>query len=78
MRSLPTGGMNTPNHFRPAEILILLTQIGIRRIGALIALVLVLLWVWAVFTDGVPGDRFKVRGKYGSFTTTSSSYSYPR
>ncbi|UUY03859.1 hypothetical protein LRS13_24925 [Svornostia abyssi] len=70
--------MNTPNRLRPAEVLILLTQIGLRRIGALIALVLVVLWVWAAFTGDVPGDRFKVRGKFGSFTTTTYSHSYPR
>jgi hypothetical protein len=70
--------MNTPNRFRPAEILILLTQIGLRRIGGLIAFVLVLLWVWAAFTGDGLGERFMHRGKFGSFTTTTYSHSYPR
>jgi hypothetical protein len=70
--------MNTQSRFRPAEIVVLLAQIGLRRIGGIIALVLVLLWVWAAFTGDGPGDRVKLRGKFGSFTTTTYSHSYPR
>lgn len=68
--------MSTPRRFRPAEILILLTQMGLRRIGGLIALVLVLLWIWAAFTGDGLGKRFMLPGKLGNFTTTT--YSHPR
>lgn len=63
---------------RLAEILTLLAHAGLRRIGSLIALALLLVWIWAAFTGPDTGHRFKYRGKFGSLTTTTYSNPYPR
>lgn len=70
--------MNPHTPRRLAEILTLFTLLGRRRIGGLIALVLILLWTWAAFNGPDTGDRFKYRGKFGGLTTTTYSYSHPR
>lgn len=63
---------------RLTEVLALLAHAGLRRIGSLIALALLLVWIWAAFTGPDTGHRFKYRGKYGNLTTTTYSHSYPR
>lgn len=70
--------MNTPALRRLADLLLLLTHLGRRRLGGVIALALVLLWIWAAVTDFHIGGLGDHRMRFGGLSLTTTTSSLPR